>query len=195
MNSLNTQEGISGIINFNKSRLSTQFKESAKEGQLKFMDSFHVLRKQVDVGNRQFLVDSTTNKIDGVSDFDKNKFEAGKVLIVDRIKIGYDKDPSEGKEGVLGYQKALPAAFRNAKLVIDQDGKLGEYPLSELVNKYTGNSVQDDYLVLKHPIVLVGGPEFVFELVFPKGVSDTGTDKHYLELTASGIVVQRSTAA
>ena len=195
MNNLNTQEGITGVLNFNKARLSTQFKDSARDKQLKFMDSFHVLRKQVDVGNRQFLVDSTTKKIDGISDFNENKFEPGKVLIVDRIKIAYDKDAGDGKEGDLGYQKTLPAAFRNAKLIFNQDGKLGEYPLSELANKYTGNSIVDDYLILKHPVVLVGGQEFEFELVFAKGTTDTGTDKHYLELTIGGIVVQRSTAA
>lgn len=192
MRDLSSKRVLVEILEENGKRLTAQMVQSATHGNIRFLDSDHYLRKQVKGGANQHLIDSETKIVDGVSTFKGTQFDPDRVEIIEKIKIGYDTDPAEGKEGALKYQKALSNVYRNARLKISQSGKLlGEFPFSRLGNKYAGNSIEDDYRVLKHPIVIVGGADIEIEIVFPKGVNNTVTDFEYLELETSGVTVFR----
>ncbi|XRE42354.1 hypothetical protein ACIVBQ_000558 [Tenacibaculum discolor] len=187
---------IFAILTFNSERLSAQFQKSLESKKIRVVNSTHILRKQITPGQgtRQ-LVDSNTVRVDGKSDFDKNKLNDDEVLIIQRIRVGYDKHATDsGLETQLLYNKAVPASFRNASFRVRQGGSvLYEMPMSDLVNRYTGNSIEDDYVDLANPIVLVGGTEFDFELVFPEGATPDTVE--YLEYAFTGQKAIRSTAA
>ena len=192
MRDLSSKHVLLEILQENGKRLTAQMVESATRGNIRFLDSDHYLRKQVTGGANQQLIDSETKIIDGVSTFKGTQFDPDRVEIIEKIKIGYDTDAAQGKEGALKYQKALSNVYRNAKLKISQSGKLlGEFPFSRLGNKYTGTSIEDDFRKLKHPVVIVGGADFEIEIVFPKGVSNAVTEVEYLELETSGVTVFR----
>lgn len=193
MRDLSSKKELLEILEENGGRLTSQMVESATSGNIRFVDSDQFLRRGVVGGSTRQLIDSSTVIVDGESTFDGTRFAPDRVEIIDKIKIGYDNDSATGKQGGLTYQKALPAIYRNASLQVSQDGKLlGNYPLFRLGNKYAGNSVEDDYRVLKHPIVLVGGLDYKFELVFPKDAVSTATNNEYLELATSGVSVYRT---
>lgn len=193
MKDLSSDAVVISLLTHNASRLSQQAKATANSGNIRVIDNFHYVRKQVDVGGTIQLVDTETKATLGVSTISENKLSFDKVAIIDRIKLGYDINANPNMEGAVKYDKALPAAFRNAFLRIRQgDYKFADLPLSELANRYTGNSIKDDYLFLKNPLVLVGGTEFFFELVFPKGAAKTGTDLDYIEVMFGGVDVIRN---
>lgn len=193
MRNLSSKSVVIETLQENGGRLTSQMVESARNGKIRFLDSDHYLRKLVVGGKNQQLIDSDTKIVDGESTFKGTQFAPDRVEIIDKIKIGYDNHADTGKQGELTYQKALPGIFRNATLLIKQDGQLlGEFPLSRLGNKYTGNSVEDDYRVLKYPIVIVGGTDFEFELIFPKNGQSTATNSEYLEIATSGVSVFRT---
>ncbi|AUC13681.1 hypothetical protein BTO06_04025 [Tenacibaculum sp. SZ-18] len=192
MRDLSSKRVLVEILEENGKRLTSQMVESATQGNIRFLDSDHYLRKAVVGGSNQQLIDSETRMIDGVSTFKGTQFQHDRVEIIDKIKIGYDSNANENHEGFATYQKALPGIFRNARLKISQGSKLlGDFPLYRLGNKYTGNSIEDDFRVLTQPIVIVGGVDFELELIFPKGYKSNVTDYEYLEIATSGISVFR----
>ncbi|CAL2104473.1 conserved protein of unknown function [Tenacibaculum sp. 190130A14a] len=189
-----TNDAILEILRFNEKRLTAQFVTSMNQpNALKVLNNTSILRKEVEVGAGAIpLVDSNTRKVIGVSDFNENRLANDEVLIVEKIRVGYDVNAASGKETELTYQKTMPASFRNSILRLRQAGiVIGEFPMSDIQNKYTGNSMKDDYLELKHPLVLVGGAEFDFEIVFPSGATQA-TDKEYFELAFDGHKIIRS---
>ncbi|WP_299106048.1 hypothetical protein [uncultured Tenacibaculum sp.] len=187
-------QSILSILDFNKKRLSSQFKESlGQEGGVKILNNTVVLRKEMTVGGTQKLVDSNTKKISGISDFDGNRFKDDEVHIYERVRLGYETHAESGKAAQLMYANKMTASFRNAILRVRQDGVvLGEIPVADIYNKYTGRTMRDDYFELKHPIVLVGGTDYDLEYEFPDG-STSAANKEYLELVFDGHKVVRST--
>ncbi len=193
MKDLSNINNVLGILTDNGGRLSEQMKKSASNGNIRIYDSFNYVNKQIVPGGTLDLVDSETKRVNGVSSFQGTQFPNDRVEIIDRIKIGYQISDKEGQEGALKYDKALTSLLSNSTLKITQGSYfLGEYPLEDLSNKYTGNKIDDDYLYLKNPVVIVGGVDFTIELIAPKDVKSTVADFEYLRFVTSGVQVVKN---
>lgn len=179
----NQLEQSLSILRANADRVPGSLVQAFQAGKIKVLSNVIILRKEVTVGNTQQLVDSSTKKIAGVSDFDGNILADNRALIVGGIRIGYSTDASAGKEAELEYITALPIAYRNSRLRITQGGIIFDYPLSCLSNPHTGRNLNDDIVMLPQSFVFVPGQEFSMELIAPKNAVIAGTNKHYLEFS------------
>jgi hypothetical protein len=143
------------------------------------------------IGTQQ-LFDANTKKVVGVSDFSERVLAPSEVLIIEKIRIGYDTNDDAGKEAALTYGKILSTSFRNAVLRIRQNGDVKyEISLSDLQNKYTGDSLESDIVTLNIPVVLVGGADIKLELEFAEGAMPVALKKEYLEFAFKGQKVTR----
>lgn len=188
---------VFSILNANGSRLNEQFKTSLDEKKIKIVNTVDIHRAEItDVGSTYDLIDNTTERIRGKSDFNKNVLSPDTVKIYTSIRLGYDiSQNASGKEAELKYGSTFSSSFRNARLKITQGGVLLNIPFSELINPYSGNNRSDDYVDLDLPVVLVGNDEFKVQIEFPVGASAHGTMKDYLEVAFKGVETTRSLAA
>lgn len=194
MKGLLNQNGVEAavieVLKKNEGRMSPSFLTNLRGGRIKVLPTSKILRHRVtDVGGASYpLIDAETVRLRGVSDFDKDHLPKNTVLIINELRIGYKADAAEGKEALLSYANAMPVSFRNAKLIVNQKGKLFDYPISELTNPHTGRNREDDYVGLALPVVIVDEEDFQINIEFPKGATAaTGTnDKEYLEISFKG---------
>lgn len=191
MKNYNIQESQSAtysVLNFYKNKLSAQFMSDLQNQKLSILNGSYILRKELEPSKgSQDLVDSNTKKITGVSDFTDKVIQPGEVFICEKIRIGYDTSDKSGMEIALGYEKKIPASFRSATFRIRQDGKvIFERSIADLMNRYTGTSLNDDYIELDIPFALIGTSENELEIEFPKGAKAHDTAIEYLELSLVG---------
>lgn len=184
---------VSRIITANKGRLTGQFKTSLTDEQIKKVDRSLILRKQLEVGNGFKLLDSNTKKEPGVSDYKEVRLDDDQAFIIQRIRIGYDFASEQNKEGFLNYKKNLPNYLRNASIRISQgDKKLSELAIVELANEYRSQTVKGEFFELQEPILLVGGSDLSYEIIYPRGAKHDGKDIPYIELIFGGIELFRA---
>jgi len=184
---------IKAILVANQEKLSPQFMGDFSNQRVKILNGTPVLRKEIKPSmGVQYLIDEDTRKVVGVSDFSEKVLSNSEVLIIDKLRVGYCTSLDTKAEALGDYKKVLPVAFRNATFRIRQDGDVVyETGLSDVFNRYTGTSLEDDYVQLKNPVTLVGGLEIQFELEFGKGAEAHKTEKEYLELGFSGVKLSR----
>ena len=191
MRNFNIQESQAatyGILNFYRAKLSDQFKTDLQNQKLSILNGSYILRKELEPSKgSQDLVDSNTKKITGVSDFTDKVIQPGEVFICEKIRIGYDTHADSDMEIALGYERKVPASFRSATFRVRQDGKvIFERSIADLMNRYTGTSLKDDYVELDIPFALIGTSKNELEIEFPKGAAAHATLKEYLELSLVG---------
>ncbi|WP_157821924.1 hypothetical protein [Tenacibaculum sp. Bg11-29] len=184
---------IKAILVANEKKLSPQFIGDFSNQRIKILNGTPILRKEIKPSmGIQNLIDEDTRKVVGVSDFSEKVISNTEVLIIEKLRIGYCTSLASKAEALGAYKKALPVAFRNATFRIRQDGDvIYETGLSDVFNRYTGTSLEDDYVHLKNPVTLVGGLEIKFELEFGKGAEAHKTEIEYLELGFGGIKLSR----
>lgn len=177
-------------------RLKPVFVQLVDAKQIKMLPTVKVIRKELSIGGKQVLLESDSKLKYGVNDFDGNKLDEHTNLIVGGIGIQYDKDAASSKEADLTYGKALPAALRNATLVITQGGVIAQYPFSVLSNQSIANSINgnDNMYELPEPFVITDQQRFEIEIQYPQGAAIAGSDKHYLELTMFVFETSRTSA-
>lgn len=148
--------------------------------------------------NKKALIDSKTEYLEGVCDWEANKLDSEEMLIIDKLRIGYDTSADAGKEGALTYKKAAPASVRNAIFVVNQkDKELFRAPLSTLINQFTPTNLAEDVVSLDIPIVLVDAGNFDFTIIYPEGAAaavGVGNENEYLEIVAQGYKMTRSSS-
>ncbi len=147
------------------------------------------LKKEISGGGTIDLLDATTERIDGICSFDKNKLATGRAFIFDEISISYKSHATDsGKEGSLQYNAAAPAELQNAIFILNQDGReVLRMPFRELNNIFTSTHESTEYKKLKSLRFLGDDRTITAQLKFPPGVALSGTVKHYIYLRISGL--------
>ena len=146
------------------------------------------VKKEISGGGIINLIDSSTLNSPGVSNFDKNALQTGRILVFDQICVGYKSDSAAGKEGALSYNAAAPAELQNAILRINQNGKkVLELPFIDVHNLAAGQNRADQYTQLKALGLLVDDKTIEVQLIFPTGVTLAAGTHHYVSVSLSGL--------
>jgi len=146
------------------------------------------VKKEISGGGIINLIDANTLNSPGISNFDKNALQTGRVIVFDQITIGYKNDAASGKEGQLSYNTVAPAELQNAIFKISQNGKkVLELPFIDIHNLASGNKREDQYTNLKALGLLVDDKIIEMQLIFPAGVTLPTATKHYISVNISGL--------
>lgn len=156
-----------------------------------------VIRKNAtNASSRWAVIDENTTKVDGVSSISKTSLPKNEAVVFDKIAIGYAENAEAGKEGSVDYTTTkLPAALRNADLVITQNGReVVAVPIADLGKVTSPTSQEDYYTDLEALQYLVDDQPMEIEIRFPKGEAlAPGTAGHstYVEVRLKGFKTQR----
>lgn len=122
-------------------------------------------------GGRAELVDSNTRRIEGITNFDGNKLNAGRDIVIDSVRF------IEAVDGATSIQTAdfsntdgkAHASLAHAELRVEQAGKvLIDLPLTDF-NKSDGDTVH--FRDISTMPILKAEEEFNIYLVLPNGVT------------------------
>lgn len=194
-NSMQLIIALTTLLNAHSFRFSGPMKALWQEtGSTKHVEATKKLRIGISPsdGNFKVLIDSNTKVVEGISDFEGNKLDSEEVFTITGIRVSYDTHADAGKEGALGYRKAMSSTVRNSALKLKQgEVDLFDKELSVLNNNHTVTNIADEIIPLQIPVVLVGGKSFEFSIQYPEGGSPAST-KEYLEVMLVGFVTKRS---
>lgn len=169
-------------------QLSTQLQSDIENQKTTLDDQILEIKKEISGGSTIDLLDATTERVDGICSFDKNKLQTGRAFVFDGIALNYKSDAASGKEGSLSYNAAAPAELQNALLVIIQNGReVLRIPVREINNINTGFEESNEYHKLKSLRYLVDNQDIQIQLKFAPGVSLSGATKHYVYVRLSGL--------
>lgn len=158
--------------------------------------TFYVRKNATNASSRWAVINEETTKADGISTISKTSLPKNEAVVFDRIAIGYAENADAGKEGAVDYSATkLPAALRNADLVITQNGReVVNVSISEL-GKVTSPANQADYYHdLESLQYLVDDQPMEMEIRFPNGQTlAPGTAGHsvYVEVRLKGFKTGR----
>lgn len=182
---------------YNKSHnFSKQSQLDLAANKLRFIDSdiMHIANISAAAGTFD-LLDSTNDKIVGLSDFDKNKLETGQNAAITKIKVAYGKDATANntiaqKINFDSKTGGFPVELLRAKLVIRQDNKvLLRIPVERFTHAADSTMVQgnEDVMKLGTPLILVEQKPISLQLEFNNQAPIVqGTYDHYLQVRLMG---------
>ncbi|MFN3753316.1 hypothetical protein [Flavobacterium sp.] len=169
-------------------QLSAQLVKDLNTGSIVLDDQTLEIKKEVVGGGTIDLIDGTTERVDGICSFDKNKLQTGRAFVFDQIAINYATDAASGKEGELAYNTAAPAALQNAIFILSQDGRVVfSAPVRDLTNILTGQKASDAYTQLKSLRYFADDRTITMQIKFPPGVSLSNAAKHYVYVRLNGL--------
>lgn len=128
------------------------------------------------------LVDTNTRKEAGVTNFDGNKLNRGKNIVIDslRFRFGYS-GAAQIKAEKFNGTKAFPAEFYGANLVIKQGSKsILNIPVMDCLDENANNPLWRE---LSAGRLIVAEKEYDFELEYPKGVTMPNDAPQNIELS------------
>jgi len=161
--------------------------EDYKNRKLVLRDTTKYIRQEITFGGRVELLNSSTKRLAGITNFDGNKLNDRVNLIIAAIALGYGTDVAAGKEAEVDYNTTIPVALRNADLEITQNGKkIVSMPAADAFNQGTGANVSDKFRELSALAFLQEGQEFSIDLVFAAGAS-AGAAHNYVEVSLRGL--------
>lgn len=176
--------------------LSKQLQSDIASGNTTLDDQILEVKKEISGGGTVDLIDGTTERVDGICSFDKNRLNSGRAFIFDRVSILYKADAASGKEGELLYDSAAPAALRNALFIINQDGReVLRIPVRDLNNIHSGNTNADDYCTLNSLRYLADERNISIQIKFPPNVALDGATKHYVYVRLAGLQTTKKPSA
>lgn len=189
MNTFNTAffHTVIAFLTVMAKQLSAQLRADMSTGMIVLDDQVLEIKKEITGGGTIDLIDATTERIDGICSFDKNRLQTGRAFVFDEIALNYKSDAASGKEGSLAYNAAAPAELQNALLVISQDGREAlRVPLIDIHNTETGQKVSDEYTSLKCLRYLVDDRPISIQIKFAPTVALSNATKHYVHLRLKG---------
>lgn len=169
-------------------QLSSQLQKDMAANAVTLDDQTLMIKKEVVGGGTIDLIDGTTERVDGICNFDKDKLQTGRAFVFDKISLCYATDAASGKEGELAYNTVPPKELQNAILIIKQDGRVvytGE--VRDIANIETGQNADDEYTQLRSLRHFVDDRTITMQLKFPPGVSLSNAAKHYVYLRMNGL--------
>ena len=172
------------------SQLSQQLQGDISQGKTQLDDQVLEIKKRIVGGGTIDLIDATTERVDGICSFDKNKLQTGRAFVFDKLSISYNTGATEGLEGKLPYTKALPAELQNALFIITQNGReVLRMPVIDLHNLAAGQKAADQYSELDSLSFLADDKTLTMQIKFAPGASlsaNAGTE-HYIHLRLKGL--------
>ena len=176
--------------------LSDQLQQDIRRKSVLLDDQVLEIKKEIAGGSTIELIDATTQRVDGICSFDKDRLETGRAFVFDQIAINYATDAASGKEGELAYNTAAPKELQNALFVLVQDGReVLRMPVKDLSNIETGNKASDEYAILKSLRYLVDNRKIEMKIKFPPGVVLAAGVKHYVHVRLSGLQTAKKVSA
>jgi hypothetical protein len=183
---------LGGIL----SSLSEQLRSDISGGKVILDDQVLEIKKEIAGGSTIELIDATTQRIDGICSFDKDRLETGRAFVFDQIAIDYATDANSGLEGALAYNTAAPKELQNALFVLVQDGReVLRMPVKDLSNIHPGQKTSDEYAVLKSLRYLVDNRKIEMKIKFAPAVTLDNTKKHYIHVRLSGLQTAKKVSA
>jgi hypothetical protein len=169
-------------------QLSAQLREDITTKRFTLDDQVLEIKKEISGGSTIDLIDATTERVDGICSFDKDKLQTGRAFVFDKVAIMYKNDAASGKEGSLSYNAVVPAELQNALFIINQNGReVLRMPVIDLVNLETSFKASDEYTQLNTLRYLVDDRTITMQLKFPPTVALSGATKHYVHVRLSGV--------
>lgn len=183
---------LTGIL----SSLSEQLRTDISGGKVILDDQVLEIKKEISGGSTIELIDATTQRIDGICSFDKDRLDTGRAFVFDQIAINYATDAASGKEGGLSYKIAAPKELQNALFILVQDGReVLRMPVKDLTNITTGHNQADEYAQLKSLRYLVDNRKIEMKIKFPPTVSLDSSVKHYVHVRLNGLQTAKKVSA
>jgi hypothetical protein len=171
-------------------QLSQQLQADIAGNKTTLDDQVLEIKKNIAGGGTIDLIDATTERIDGICSFDKNKLQTGRAFIFDRLSIGYQYGATKGLEGKISYNRAMPAELQNALFIINQNGKeVLRMPVIDLHNLASGQKVADQYSELNSLRLLADDKTLTMQIKFAPGATLAVTEgvEHYIHVRLSGL--------
>ena len=171
-------------------QLSQQLQGDISQNKTSLDDQVLEIKKNIVGGGTIDLIDATTERVDGICSFDKNKLQTGRAFIFDKISVGYQYGATAGLEGKLSYSRALPAELQNALFIINQNGReVLRMPMIDLTNLAAGQKAADQYSELNSLRFLADDKTLTMQIKFAPGVSlpATAGTEHYINVRISGL--------
>lgn len=176
--------------------LSAQLQADVKRMAVSLDDQVLEIKKEISGGGTFDLIDGTTERVDGICSFDKDRLKTGRSFFFDRISIGYASNADSGKEGELEYNTKAPVALQNALFIISQDGReVLRMPMRDVHSIHTGEKNADDYSELDSLRYLVDEREIKVQIKFPGNVALPAATKHYVYVRLKGLQTTKKTSA
>lgn len=173
-------------------QLSAQVKEDLKAGKITLDDEVLEVKKEISGGATIDLIDGTTERIDGICSFDKDRLKTGRVFVFDRISIGYGTGSSSALEGDVAYSTAAPKELQNAVFIINQDGReVLRMPFRDVHNILTGQKAADEYSETDSLRYLSDDRTISIQLKFPPSVVLPSGTHHYIYLRLKGLQTKK----
>jgi hypothetical protein len=171
-----------------KGSFSLDTAHKLEDGQLILRDNTEFIRKEVTAGGTVKLIDPNTTIKTGVSSFVGNKLDKTINHVITHLRLGYATDEYSGKEAELVYsneENAVPAALRNANIVITQDGKpVIKLPVMDFIKP--ANDGNSSFTELSSFALIKEEQPFTIMLEFPDGAT-MGAGVHYVEVALKGM--------
>lgn len=190
MNTFNTAffHTVIAFLTVMSKQLSAQLRADMASGTIVLDDQVLEIKKEIIGGGTIDLIDATTERIDGICSFDKNKLQTGRAFVFDEIALNYKSDAASGKEGSLAYNAVAPAELQNALFIVNQDGReVLRVPVIDIHNAETGQKVSDEYTALKTLRHLVDDRPISIQIKFAPSVALSNATKHYIHLRLKGV--------
>lgn len=183
---------LGGIIDYT----SEQLRSDIRSNKVLLDDQVLEIKKEVVGGGTIDFLDATTQRIDGICSFDKDRLETGRAFVFDQVAINYATNAASGKEGELAYNVAAPKELQNALFILTQDGReVLRMPVKDLSNIETGQKADDEYANLKSLRYLVDNRKVEMKIKFPPGVALDSAVKHYVHVRLSGLQTAKKVSA
>lgn len=149
------------------SLLSANAKVLADQGKLKPTDATLFVRSKVDGNNVQNLLQGKTSQEIGVTNFDGQILNSDRYFVISAVTINYGTGLVAALPSAINYTTALPAALKNANLVIMQDNEvIVKLPVTDIND---AKSTDARYRVLDAFALLRDQKTITMNLEFPAG--------------------------
>ncbi len=133
------------------------------------------INKQIGTSGNINLLDGESNNVRGVTNFDKNTLNEGRVFVMDKVHFAFAQEGDSTPVASVNYGvENVPPALRFAHLVVKQNNEiLLKLPINTIVNSYENGKkyMELDQLALfipKHPIDV--------DIEFPTSLSHKNPD-------------------
>lgn len=171
-NQLENANAVSALLMARTGDFSAELQNLIANGQVSVRETTDYIAKPISgSGGTINLVEASTDRKEGVSTFNGNKYPQNVAKLIDAIELRVGKgDPAD--YGSIAFDKVEPAQLKNAHLIIEQNGrKLLEKKVSDFIADGTETNAEDRFVKLALPLVIRDVEDFDIKLKFPTGSS------------------------
>lgn len=192
----------------NKRRLSKEGQARVDSGRLRLIPGQLIHRVHLGDGtisNKVSLLDTDTNRADGITDFQGTKLPDTFNVVFNRLRIAYGENAAAGKEGAVSYSNLaedVAAALANSIFKMEQDNvtvvkhnirKLLAHSQSVFDTSGASAILQDEdsaFPALNDYGLVAGGIDTIMELIVANGENfeASGANHGYLEFIFDGMI-------